>query len=78
MPKNYRDKKISNHAETLLGHHFIEMKLKRKFCERIVVKEYPYSELDTFRLWGKLGQKKIFIEYLVEIFEKSFLNLICA
>lgn len=62
--KYYKDKKISNHAETLLGHHFIEMNLKRKFCKRNVVKEYPYSELDTFRLWEKTWPKEDFYRVL--------------
>tara|TARA_B100000886_G_scaffold39517_1_gene24446 strand:+ start:2978 stop:3886 length:909 start_codon:yes stop_codon:yes gene_type:complete len=58
--REYRDKKIGNHAETLLGYHFESQKINREFCPRNVAREYPYSEPEGFYLWeSKLSKDEV-------------------
>lgn len=62
--RKYRDKKIGNHAETLLGHHFQSVNLERKYCRRIIAREYPYSKDDKAHLWEKSWPKEDFFRVL--------------
>ena len=51
--KRYWEKGVKGHPETILGHHFKEKKINRKYCARNVAREYPYTIPSYDYLWLK-------------------------
>lgn len=51
--EKYWLKGIKGHPETILGNHFRDRKIKREFCNRNVVREYPYSVPEFDFIWSK-------------------------
>ena len=51
--KKYWDRGIKGHPETILGYHFKEKNIIRKYCKRNVAREYPYSIPTYDYLWLK-------------------------
>ena len=57
--KRYWLKGIKGHPETILGYHFEDKKIIRKFCERNVAREYPYTIPTYDYLWLKWPKDQV-------------------
>ncbi len=63
----YRLFGIHDHPETILGHHFKFQNIQRKFCERNVAREYPFSYPSSNFLWeGKWTIEEVFDEMKID------------
>tara|TARA_B100000886_G_scaffold180580_1_gene123839 strand:- start:4831 stop:5733 length:903 start_codon:yes stop_codon:yes gene_type:complete len=63
----YRLFGIHDHPETILGYHFKFQNIQRKFCERNVAREYPFSYPSANFLWeGKWTIEEVFDEMKID------------
>lgn len=55
---SYRMQGVHDHPETIMGYHFKAQNIDRKFCDRNVAREYPYSDPKGYHLWESNWRKE--------------------